>query len=166
MSREAWSAVAKAGGASCGLGAGSTKRHCVQTVDRRTLVRIAADANVVIQMMHRPGHFLVQDVRMRLSGRLRKPKSWPVGLAASAGRPAIMIRQPDALAKIMQSAELEAERAFLAEQPAMTDRLARSTVGEAADLADIQQAYRAVLEMRSGGHSIGAVTDRGHDASR
>jgi hypothetical protein len=77
-----------------------------------------------------------------------------------------MIRQLDALAKIMQRAEAEAERAFLAEQAAMIDRLARSTVGEAADLADVQRAYQAVLEARSAGQPIGVVTDRGLDASR
>ena len=32
----------------------------LQFIDRRTLVRIASQADVVIQMMHRPGHFLVQ----------------------------------------------------------------------------------------------------------
>jgi uncharacterized membrane protein len=32
----------------------------LQSVDRRTLVRIATDADVVIAMMRRPGHFLVQ----------------------------------------------------------------------------------------------------------
>src|SRR5262249_30201445 len=32
----------------------------LQSVDRRPLVRGAADAGVVIQMMYRPGHFLVQ----------------------------------------------------------------------------------------------------------
>lgn len=31
-----------------------------QFIDRRTLVRIASGADVVIQMLHRPGHFLVQ----------------------------------------------------------------------------------------------------------
>jgi len=32
----------------------------LQFIDRRTLVRIASRADVVIEMMHRPGHFLVQ----------------------------------------------------------------------------------------------------------
>jgi uncharacterized membrane protein len=32
----------------------------LQFIDRRTLVRIASQAGVVIQMTHRPGHFLVQ----------------------------------------------------------------------------------------------------------
>lgn len=231
----------------------------LQSVDRRTLVGIATDADVVIQMMHRPGHFLVQghpyatvwpaekaevvarelarshltgpyrtlvqdvsfgldqlveiglralstavndtftaitcidwigDSLYKVTGNWQPRHSYRDGAGqvrvitieptyerlversfeklrqASVGMPAIMIRQLDALAKIMQRAETEAERAFLAEQAAMIDRLARSTVGEAADLADIQQAHQAVLDVRSVGQSIGAATDRGLDASR
>ena len=253
-----------AGGAGRAGGAGGAvaapRSGYLQSIDRRTLVRIAADADVVIQMLHRPGHFLVQGhpyatvwpaakaevvarelgrshltgpyrtlvqdvsfgldqlveiglralspavndtftaitcidwigdslykvtgnwqprhvVPRRRAGKVRvitiEPtyerlveRSFEKLRQASAGMPAIMIRQLDALAKIMQRAETEADRAFLAEQAAMIDRLARSTVGEAADLADIQRAYQAVLEVRSGGQSIGAVTDRGLDASR
>jgi uncharacterized membrane protein len=226
----------------------------IQSVDRRTLVRIAADANVVIQMMHRPGHFLVQghpyatvwpaektDVVARELGRSHVTGPYrtlvqdvsfgldqlvEIGLRAlspavndtftamtcidwigdslykvtgnwqprhvfrdgtgtvrvitieptyerlversfekirqsSTGQPAIMIRQLDALAKIMRRAQTREERAFLAGQAAMIDRLARSTVGEEADLADIQRAYEAVLDVRASGPPVGAVTERG-----
>ncbi|HET7014028.1 MAG TPA: DUF2254 domain-containing protein [Streptosporangiaceae bacterium] len=231
----------------------------LQSIDRRTLVRIAADSNVVIQMMHRPGHFLVQghpyatvwpaekaDVVARELGRSHVTGPYrtlvqdvsfgldqlvEIGLRAlspavndtftaitcidwigdslykvtgnwqprhvyrdsagqvrvitieptyerlversfeklrqaSTGMPAIMIRQLDALAKIMQRADTEAERAFLADQAAMIDRLARSTVGEEADLADVQLAYEAVLEVRSGGPAIDVAAERGLDPSR
>lgn len=231
----------------------------LQSVDRRTLVKIATDADVVIAMMHRPGHFLVQghpyatvwptekaevvarelgrshltgpyrtlvqdvsfgldqlveiglralsaavndtftaitcidwigDSLYKVTGNWQPRHSYRDGAGkvrvitieptyerlversfeklrqASAGNPAIIIRLLDALAKIMQRAETEAERAFLADQAAMIDRLARSTVGEAADLADVQRAYQAVLEARSVDQSIGVVTDRGLGASR
>jgi hypothetical protein len=57
-----------------------------------------------------------------------------------------MIRQLDALAKIRQRAESEAERAFLVDQAAMIERLATTTVDEPADLADVRRAYQAVLD--------------------
>ncbi len=250
-------ALAEAGGA--GGAVAAPRSGYLQSIDRRTLVRIATDADVVIQMLQRPGHFLVQghpyatvwptakaevvarelgrshltgpyrtlvqdvsfgldqlveiglralsaavndtftaitcidwigDSLYKVTGNWQPRHSYRDGEGkvrvitieptyerlversfeklrqASAGMPAIMIRQLDALAKIMQRADAEADRAFLAEQAAMIDRLARSTVGEAADLADIQRAYQAVLEVRSVGQSIGAVTDRGLDASR
>ena len=193
----------------------------LQSVDRRTLVRIAADADVVIQMLHRPGHFLVQghpyanvwpgekaDLVARELGRSHVTGPYrtlvqdvsfgmdqlvEIGLRAlspavndtftamtcidwigdslykvtgnwqprhvyrdgtgkvrvitieptyerlvqrsfeklrqaSAGQPAIMIRQLDALAKIMQRAETDAERAFLA-GPGGDDRAAGAVHG-------------------------------------
>ena len=65
---------------------------------------------------------------------------------AGRGQPAIMIRQLDALAKIRQLAESEADRTFLADQAAMIERLATATVDEPADLADVRRAYRAALD--------------------
>ena len=51
-------ALAQAGGA--GGAVAAPRSGYLQSIDRRTLVRIATDADVVIQMLHRPGHFLVQ----------------------------------------------------------------------------------------------------------
>lgn len=210
----------------------------LQFIDRRTLVRIAAGADVVIQMMHRPGHFLVQghpyatvwpadqaDVvarelaRSHLTGPYRtlaqdvsfgldqlveialralspavndtftamtcidwigdslwkvtgnwqpqhvycdergkvrvittEPtyerlvrRSFEKVRQAGRGMPAIMIRQLDALAKIMQRSENNEERELLASQAAMIERLAVASVDEPADLADVRRAYQAVL---------------------
>jgi uncharacterized membrane protein len=244
-------------------GAGGTvaapRSGYLQSIDRRTLVTIASRADVVIQMMQRPGHFLVQghpyatvwpaskaevvdrelarshvtgpyrtlvqDVSFGLdqlveiglralspavndtftaitcidwigdslykvtgnwqprhvfrdgAGQVRvitiEPtyerlvqRSFEKLRQASAGMPAIMIRQLDALAKIMQRAETPDERGFLAGQAAMISRLARSSVGEEADLADIQRAYQAALDARSGAPSAAAIAERGFDASR
>ncbi len=213
----------------------------LQYIDRRTLVRIASRANVVIHMMQRPGHFLVQghpyasvwpadkaEVVARALGRshvtgpyrtlaqdvsfgldqlveigLRalspavndtftamtcvdwigdslykvtgnwQPKhvyreetgkvrvitteptyerlvqrSFEKVRQASAGMPAILIRQLDALAKIMQRATAP-ERTFLGDQAAMVMRLAAASVDEPADLADCQRAYQGVLDAQS-----------------
>jgi uncharacterized membrane protein len=65
---------------------------------------------------------------------------------AGRGMPAIMIRQLDALAKIMQRSETRDEREFLAGQAAMIARLADASVDEPADLADVRRAYQRVLD--------------------
>ncbi len=211
----------------------------LQFIDRRTLVRIASGADVVIQMLHRPGHFLVQghpyatvwpaakadvvarelarshvtgpyrtlaqDVSFGLdqlveialralspavndtftamtcidwigdslykvtgnwqpvhvysdhTGKVRAitteptyqrlvERSFEKVRQAGRGMPAIMIRQLDALAKIIQRAEVQQERDFLARQASMIERLAVSSVDEPADLADVRQAYQAVID--------------------
>ena len=211
----------------------------LQFIDRRTLVRIASHADVVIQMLYRPGHFLVQgypyatvwpaaraeavarelsrshvtgpyrtlaqDVSFGLdqlveialralspavndtftamtcidwigdslckvmgnwqprhvyrdaAGRVRvittEPtyerlveRSFEKVRQAGRGMPAIMIRQLDALTRIMQRTETAAERAFIARQAAMIERLAAATVDEESDLADVRRAYQAVLD--------------------
>jgi uncharacterized membrane protein len=210
----------------------------LQFIDRRTLVRIASDADVLIQMMYRPGHFLVQgypyaavwpaeradkvarelarshvtgpyrtlaqdvsfglDQLVEIALRALSPavndtftaitcidwigdslcqvtgnwqpmhvycdaghrvrvitteptyqrlvaRSFEKIRQAGRGMPAIMIRQLDALTRIMQRSETAADRAFIAEQAAMIERLAVRSVDEQADLADVRLAYQAVL---------------------
>jgi len=210
----------------------------LQFIDRRTLVRIASRADVVIHLIYRPGHFLVQghpyamvwpasraevvarelarshvtgpyrtlaqdvsfglDQLVEIAIRALSPavndtftamtcidwigdslckvtgnwqpthvycgergmvrvittepsyerlvqRSFEKIRQAGRGMPAIMIRQLDALAKIMQRAVLPADRQLLLEQAAMIDRLATATVDEAADRAAVDRAYRRVL---------------------
>jgi uncharacterized membrane protein len=231
--------AALAGAGDVGGTVAAPRSGYLQTIDRRTLVRIASDADVLIQMLYRPGHFLVQgypyatvwpadkadvvarelgrshltgpyrtltqDVSFGLdqlveialralspavndtftaitcidwigdslykvtgnwqprhvyrdaSGKVRvittEPtwerlveRSFEKVRQAGRGMPAIMIRQLDALAKIMQRSDSPADRAFLVTQAAMIDRLAVATVDEEADLADIRRAYQAVLD--------------------
>jgi len=211
----------------------------LQFIDRRTLVRIASDADVVIHLLYRPGHFLVQgypyatvwpagradavarelsrshvtgpyrtlaqDVSFGLdqlveialralspavndtftamtcidwigdslskitgnwqprhvyrdaAGRVRvittEPtyerlveRSFEKIRQAGQGMPAIMIRQLDALTRIMQRTGTVTERAFIARQAAMIDRLAAASVTEESDLADVRSAYQSVLD--------------------
>jgi uncharacterized membrane protein len=210
----------------------------LQFIDRRTLVRIASGSDVVIQMMLRPGHFVVQGfpyarvwpaeradlvarelARSHLTGPYRTlvqdisfgldqlveialralspavndtftamtcidwigdslckvtgtwsprhvycddagnvrvitteptyerlvQRSFEKIRQAGKGMPAIMIRQLDALAKIMQRASTSAERSLLLDQAAMIERLAMSSVDEDSDRADVSLAYEAVL---------------------
>jgi uncharacterized membrane protein len=218
---------------------GAPRSGYLQFIDRRTLVRIASDADVLVQMMYRPGHFLVQGypyaivwpadradlvarelARSHVTGPYRTlaqdvsfgldqlveiglralspavndtftaitcidwigdslskvtgnwqprhvfcdrtgtvrvitteptyqrlvERSFEKVRQAGRGMPAIMIRQLDALTRIMQRCTSPADRAFLVHQAEMIERLAVATVDEAADLADVRRAYQAVLK--------------------
>ena len=64
---------------------------------------------------------------------------------AARGMPAVMIRQLDALARIMERTTSTADRQVLLDQAAMIERLSAATVDEPADRADITRAYTRVL---------------------
>ena len=64
---------------------------------------------------------------------------------AGRGMPAVMIRQLDALGKIMERAATQEDRELLLGQAAMIQRLSLASVDEESDRADIQRAYDAVL---------------------
>jgi len=69
-----------------------------------------------------------------------------------AGRamPAVMIRQLDALAKIMERAVAPDDCAVLLDQAAMIDRLSAASVDEESDRADVRRAYQRVLDVHAG----------------
>jgi uncharacterized membrane protein len=69
---------------------------------------------------------------------------------AGTGMPAVMIRQLDALAKIMEGTTAPKDRQLLLDQAAMIGRLSLSSVAEESDQADIQRAYQAVLRVHAG----------------
>ncbi len=64
---------------------------------------------------------------------------------AGAGMPAIMIRQLDALAKVMVDTTSDEQRRVLLAQGVMVMRLAEASVGEPGDLADVQVRYAALI---------------------
>jgi uncharacterized membrane protein len=68
---------------------------------------------------------------------------------SSLGMPAIMIRQLEALARIMAETTSDGQRRVLLEQAAMIDRASERSVPEAADRADIRRRYEAILTMES-----------------
>ena len=225
----------------------------LQFIDRRTLVRIASRADVVIHVIYRPGHFLVQghpyamvwparkagvvarelarshvtgpyrtlaqdvsfglDQLVEIAIRALSPavndtftamtcidwigdslckvtgnwqpthvycgetgavrvittepsyerlvrRSFEKIRQAGRGMPAIMIRQLNALTKIMQLATEPSDRRLLLEQAAMIERLASTTVDEESDRADIARAYRALLAAQDQQVRLGAVALR------
>jgi uncharacterized membrane protein len=66
---------------------------------------------------------------------------------ASGGMPAVLIRQLDALSKIMAVAPADRSHVVL-DQAAMIARVSERTVPEEADRADISASYEAVLALR------------------
>jgi uncharacterized membrane protein len=68
---------------------------------------------------------------------------------ASQGMPAVMIRQLEALAKIMAETSNAGQRRVLLDQAAMIDRASERSVPEAADRADVRRRYEAVLTIEA-----------------
>jgi Predicted membrane protein (DUF2254) len=64
---------------------------------------------------------------------------------AGAGMPAVMIRQLDALAKIMEQTSDAGQSRVLIEQAAMIHRSCVATVPEESDRADVERRYEALL---------------------
>ena len=83
---------------------------------------------------------------------------------AGRGMPAVMIRQLDALAKIMERAVTPDDRQVLLDQAAMIERLSERTVDEESDRGDVRRAYQRVLDVHSGlapAESAGRVAPAG-----
>ncbi len=74
--------------------------------------------------------------------------------------PAVMIRQLDALAKIMAETSSAGQRRVLLDQAAMIQRASERSVPEGDDRADVRRAYEAVLtaENRLAGRERAAGT--------
>jgi uncharacterized membrane protein len=68
---------------------------------------------------------------------------------SSLGMPAVMIRELDALARIMDETTSEGQRRVLLEQAAMIDRACERSIPEAGDRADVRRAYEVVLTARA-----------------
>jgi uncharacterized membrane protein len=68
---------------------------------------------------------------------------------AGRGMPAVLIRQLDALAKIMERATAPEDRQLLLDQAAMIERLSAASVDEPSDRADISRARQRVLDVHA-----------------
>ena len=66
---------------------------------------------------------------------------------SARGMPAVMIRQLDALARIMERTTVPRDRQVLLDQAAMIERLSAGTVDEPSDRADISRAYQRVVSI-------------------
>ncbi len=82
---------------------------------------------------------------------------------ASQGMPAVMIRQLDALVKIMADTSSAGQRRVLLDQAAMIQRASERSVPEGADRDDIRRRYEEVLtaDSRPGGCNSAAGTAPG-----
>jgi uncharacterized membrane protein len=67
----------------------------------------------------------------------------------SLGMPAVMIRQLDALARIMAETTSAGQRQVLLDQAAMIDRACERSVPEAADRADVRRRYEVILTLET-----------------
>jgi uncharacterized membrane protein len=84
---------------------------------------------------------------------------------AARGMPAVMIRQLDALAKIMERTSTAGERQVLLDQAAMIERLSAASVGEPTDRADISRAYQRVVVGASQAALAASGPGQPHDVS-
>lgn len=87
---------------------------------------------------------------------------------AAAGMPAVMIRQLEALTKIMEETSTAGQRRVLLDQAAMIDRLSDRTIAEATDRADVRRRYEAILTLaaRLASRDDGGRDDSGRDGQQ
>jgi uncharacterized membrane protein len=79
---------------------------------------------------------------------------------ASAGMPAVMIRQLEALTKIIEETSSNAQRELLLAQATKTMRLCERTVKEESDRADVEREHAHLLEVAGRVSTRGVVVER------
>jgi len=94
--------------------------------------------------VHRDGGGYIRVITAELSFDRFVQRAFEKIRQASAGMPAVMIRQLEALAKIREFAA-EEQQSVLVDQAAMILRASRASVPEEADRADVQRRYDAVV---------------------
>ena len=98
-------------------------------------------------LVHRDRHGYVRVITSPVSYERLVERAYEKIRQASRGMPAVMIRQLDALAKIMQQTASVEQHRVLLEQAAMIERASVESVPEAADRADVRRRYDALLEL-------------------
>ena len=96
--------------------------------------------------IHRDGHGFVRVISADVSYTRLVERAFEKIRQAASGMPAVMIRQLDALTKIMEETETAEQRQLLLSQAAMIMRLCERTVGEENDRADVEREHTALLE--------------------
>ena len=97
--------------------------------------------------VHRDEHGFVRVIAAQPTYERLVQRSFEKIRQAGNGMPAVMIRQLEALAKIMEETSGAGQRSVLLDQAAMIDRASERSVPEAADRADIRRRYEAVLSV-------------------
>ncbi len=99
--------------------------------------------------VHRDGQGFVRVISAEPSYDRLVQRSFEKIRESSLDMPAIMIRELEALARIMTETTSNGQRRVLLEQAAMIDRASERSVPEACDRADIRRRYEAILTMES-----------------
>jgi uncharacterized membrane protein len=97
--------------------------------------------------VHRDEHGFVRVIAAQPTYERLVQRSFEKIRQAGNGMPAVMIRQLEALAKIMEETSEAGQRNVLLDQAAMIDRASERSVPEAADRVDIRRRYEAVLSV-------------------
>ena len=95
--------------------------------------------------VHRDAHGYIRVMTVHVSYRRLVQRSFEKIRQAGRGMPAVLIRQLDALSKVMREASNDHQRRVLLEQGAMIQRAAAESVPEAEDRADVERAYQELL---------------------
>jgi uncharacterized membrane protein len=95
--------------------------------------------------LHRDSHGFVRVITAQVSYPGLVERAFEKIRQASRGMPAVMIRQLEALTKIMEHTAAPEQRQLLLEQAAMIHRASVESVPEPSDLADVQEEYDEVL---------------------
>jgi uncharacterized membrane protein len=97
------------------------------------------------QTVHRDAAGHVRVITVAISFRRLVERAYEKIRQASGGMPAVMIRQLEALAKVMPHTTSAPQREVLIEQADMILRASEESVPEEADRADVRRRYEAVL---------------------
>ena len=106
------------------------------------LCRIAAEWAPT--QIHRDASGQIRLISAAISYRRIVERAYEKIRQASRGMPAVMIRQLDSLAKVMEYAATAAQREVLVEQARRIQAACERTVPEASDRADVSRRYEAV----------------------
>jgi uncharacterized membrane protein len=98
---------------------------------------------------HRDGHGFIRVITAEPSHERLVQRAFEKIRQASPGMPAVMIRQLEALTKIMAETSNAGQRRVLLDQAAMIVRASERSVPEKADRDDVQRRYEAVLTAES-----------------
>jgi uncharacterized membrane protein len=99
--------------------------------------------------VHRDGQGYIRVITAEPSYERLVQRSFEKIRQSSTGMPAVMIRELEALTRIMTETTNDGQRRVLLEQAAMIDRSSERSVPEAADRADIRRRYEAMLTMET-----------------
>jgi len=112
-----------------------------------SLCKVTADWHPT--RVHRDGHGFVRVITAHVSyGRLVQ-RAFEKIRQAGVGMPAVLIRQLDALTKIIEQTTTAEQRELLLEQAAMLLRASEQSVAEPSDRADVRRMYDEVLAAAS-----------------